>query len=160
MFSLDTLKVIKLSPEAKLPTRATEYDAGYDLYALNEGEIAPNTHSIIPLGIAIRLPVLPYPYKIYGSIRSRSGLSAKNNIEVGAGVIDYSYTKEVCVILHNHNLYNNLHIYGDKIFKYKKHDRIAQLILEVHVTPDVEEVKEFDVLKNNSRNGGFGSTGN
>jgi len=141
----------KSHPDAVIPTRATEYDAGYDLYALEEGVIIPNNKSIIKTGISIRMPVLPKPFKVYGSIRSRSGLSAKHNLEVGAGVIDRGYIKDLGVILYNHSF---------KTYYYKKGDRIAQLILEVHIAPDIYEVKEFDVLSNNDRNGGFGSTGN
>ena len=144
------LQCKKLHPDATLPTRATEYDAGYDLYALEDGQIYPNQHTIIPTGIAIRMPTLPHPYRVYGSIRSRSSLSAKHGIEVGAGVIDMGYTKGIGVILYNHN---------PTLFKYKKGDRIAQLILEVHITPEIEEVDGLPELENNNRNGGFGSTG-
>jgi dUTP pyrophosphatase len=144
------LQVIKLHPDAILPQRATEHDAGYDLFALDDVEISPRKKQIINTGIAIRMPVLKHPLKVFGSIRSRSGLSAKFNLETGAGVIDFSYEKAIGVILHNH---------GNNYYKVQKGDRIAQLILQVYIAPDVIEVQEFPKIENNDRHGGFGSTG-
>jgi dUTP pyrophosphatase len=140
----------KLDKDAKLPTRSTTYAAAYDLYSLNDGVVEPLKNAIIPTGIAIRIPQIEFPLKVYASIRSRSGLSAKKQIEVGAGVIDLDYCDEVKVVLFNHS---------DVVFAYKKHDRIAQLILEVFIAPDIAEVDEFPQLENNNRSGGFGSTG-
>lgn len=143
------LQVKKLHKNAVLPKRSTDYAAGYDLYALDAGVIPPRSKSILKTGIAIRLPILEPPYAVYGSIRSRSGLSAKHNLEVGAGVIDFDYTNEICVILHNHS---------DLEYAYKSGDRIAQLVLEVNITPDIHEVPEFSIIES-TRTGGFGSTG-
>lgn len=176
-FRLKPLQVKKLHPNAILPTRATMYDAGYDLYALEDGEINPNEKEIIGTGIAVRIPQLEYPFKVYGSIRSRSGLSAKNNLEVGAGVVDLGYSREIKVILYNHNKseiekkeeYNSQGDFSHmgeyetgEIFYYKAGDRVAQLVLEVHISPEVEEVEEVEELselESNDRVGGFGSTG-
>lgn len=145
----EVLQVKKLDKNAKLPTRGTELSAGYDLYALNSGCIKPKSKALIGTGIAIRLPQISNTLKVYGSIRSRSGLSIKHSLEVGAGVIDLDYSKEVGVILYNH---------GDMPFEYNAHERIAQLILEVHLTPEVKEVEELSAV-NSNRKGGYGSTG-
>ncbi len=145
------LNVIKLDDAATLPIRASKYDAGYDLYALNDGQIEPRGRGLVRTGISIRMPEFAAgQLKIYGSIRSRSGLSVKHGIEVGAGVIDFSYDKELCVVLYNHS---------DVLFQYSGGDRIAQLVLEAHVLPPVVQVEQFMVLVNNDRTGGFGSTG-
>jgi dUTP pyrophosphatase len=150
-YYLQPLQVQKLHADAKIPTRATTYDAGYDLYALESGQIESNDMAIIRTGIAVRLPQLQYPFRVYGSMRARSGLSAKNCLEVGAGVVDLGYSGEIKVILHNHS--------KSTIFRYNAGDRIAQLVLEVHVTPEVVEVDELPPLKDNDRRDGFGSTG-
>jgi dUTP pyrophosphatase len=144
------LLIKKLSPDAKLPSRATNYSAGYDLYALEAGSVMPGAKALVKTGIAIRMPKLPYPFKVYGSIRSRSGLSVKAELETGAGVIDYDYNNAVGVVLRN---------FGGSEFVYEKHARIAQLVLEVHITPDVVEVEDLPEVENNDRVGGFGSTG-
>jgi dUTP pyrophosphatase len=145
------LQVKKLHPDAKIPTRATKYDAGYDLYALEDGKIDANGMKMIRTGIAVRIPQLDHPFRVYGSMRSRSGLSAKYCLEVGAGVVDLGYSGELKVILHNHH--------KSDAFSYEAGDRIAQFVLEVHVTPGILEVEEFSELKDNNRQDGFGSTG-
>lgn len=144
----DKLQIQKLHDHAKIPIRATNHAAGYDLYSLEEGSILPHSKSLIRTGIAIKLPKIRN-FKIYGNIRSRSGLSVKNGIEVGAGVIDEDYHDEIYILLHNHS---------DIQFNYLKHQRIAQLVLEVIVTPTIIEVEELKKDFNNNRKGGFGST--
>ena len=65
----------------------------------------------------------------------RSGLTWKHSIDVGAGVIDADYRGPVGVILFNHS---------DVDFEVKVGDRIAQLIIEKIVTPNVMEVEDLD----------------
>ena len=78
----------------------------------------------------------------------RSGLAWKHSIDVGAGVIDADYRGPVGVILFNHS---------DVDFEVKVGDRIAQLIIEKILTPDVVEVEDLDSTVRGE--GGFGSTG-
>jgi dUTP pyrophosphatase len=63
-------------------------------------------------------------------------------------VIDADYRGPVGVILFN---------FSDRDFKISAGDRVAQLILERIVTPDVLEVEDLDVTVRGA--GGFGSTG-
>src|SRR5207247_7066811 len=84
-----SVKVTKLSPNAKVPVKATDGAAGYDLFA-SEATVIPASavregrveigHALVATGIAISLP----PGHV-GRIGSRSGLSTRHNIEVGAG---------------------------------------------------------------------------
>lgn len=67
---------------------------------------------------------------------------------MGAGVIDADYRGSVGVILFNHS---------DVDFEIKEGDRIAQLIIEKIITPDVVEVEDLDSTARGA--GGFGSTG-
>ena len=140
------LKVKKLSPHAIIPTRATEGSVGYDLHSADELDthIPPNSRGVVSTGIAVSLP-----HNTYGRIASRSGLSVKNGIEVGGGVVDRDYTGEIKVILFNHDSKHWMHV--------KKGYKIAQLILESCVTPGVEEVEELVETERGSN--GFGSTG-
>ena len=46
-FDYDIIKVQLLQPEAQIPTRANEYDAGFDLHAIVDAVIPPHTHTII-----------------------------------------------------------------------------------------------------------------
>lgn len=88
------------------------------------------------------------PQQCYGRIAPRSGLAAKNFIDVGAGVVDEDYRGNIGVVMFNH---------ADTAFEVKKGDRIAQLICERIFYPTIEEV---DKLSDTVRGaGGFGSTG-
>ena len=86
--------------------------------------------------------------KLFWSVAPRSGLAWKHSIDVGAGVIDADYRGPVGVILFN---------YSDVDFEVKAGDRIAQLIIEQIVTPEVTEVDDLDLTVRGA--GGFGSTG-
>lgn len=142
------LKVKKLHENAHIPTRANAKAAGYDLYSLESGSVQPKSRSLIKTGISVQIPTLDYPYRCYGSIRSRSGLSYRMGIEVGAGVIDIDYTGEIGVVIHNHS---------NDVWEYNAGERIAQLVLEVHITPSVLEVGSIE--RTSRGDGGFGSTG-
>ena len=137
------LRVKRLTSEAVLPSRGSGGAVGYDLYSTDELIIGRGQRGLISTGIAIVLP-----NGVYGRVAPRSGLTVKNGIQVGAGVIDPDYTGEVKVVLFNH---------GDKDFEVRKGDRIAQLILERCETPQVEEIGLL--LETERGSGGFGSTG-
>ena len=83
-------------------------------------------------------------------IAPRSGLSVKNNIDIGAGVVDYDYRGEIFVCFINND--------NDKTYSIKKGDRIAQMILE-----RINRFENIYVVDNHTETsrgtGGFGSTG-
>ena len=133
----------KLEESATIPTRATDSDAGYDLYSINEGIVPAGKRRVLGTGVAIAIPP---PY--YGRVAPRSGLAVKKGIDVLAGVVDAGYRGEVGVVLQN---------FSDEDFPYKKGDRVAQLILEQCNTIGWVELEE---LEDSTRSdGGFGSTG-
>ena len=134
----------KLSSDATVPRRGTTCAAGYDLYSSEDCMVGARSSVKVPTGIAIRLPD-----GCYGSMRSRSGLSFKNDIEVGAGVIDSDYSGEIKIHLYNH---------GDVPVFLPKQSRIAQLIIQEYKTVVMETVEELPAV-NSTREGGFGSTG-
>jgi dUTP pyrophosphatase len=137
------IEIKKLRSDAVVPTRGSNKAAGLDLYAVSVAEIAPNSRTIVPTGIAISIPDT-----VYARIAPRSGLAAKNGINVLAGVVDSDYRGEIKVILHNT---------GSDRFIVNPGDRIAQLILEKIIIPEVVLV---DTLDNTTRGAdGFGSTG-
>jgi dUTP pyrophosphatase len=135
-----------------IPTRATLKSAGFDLKSSENCVVPTRSHKAIKTGIIVNLP----PHS-YGRIASRSGLSLKHGIEVGAGVIDEDYQNEVMVILYNHS---------DTDFIVNENDRIAQLIVEGVIYPNVlleNREGKIESLKESClkivRTGGFGSTG-
>ena len=81
-------------------------------------------------------------------IAPRSGLAVKHAIATGAGVIDEDYRGEVKILLFNH---------AAEDFKIAKGDRIAQMVLERIVTPEVVVLEQLEESVRGA--GGFGSTG-
>ncbi|XP_044139202.1 deoxyuridine 5'-triphosphate nucleotidohydrolase, mitochondrial [Bufo gargarizans] len=137
------LRFAKLSEHASTPTRGSARAAGYDLYSAYDYEIGPQDKAIVKTDIQIAVPS-----GCYGRVAPRSGLAAKNFIDVGAGVIDEDYRGNVGVVLFN---------FGKEPFAVKKGDRVAQLICERIFYPALEEVKVLDDTVRGA--GGFGSTG-
>ena len=124
------LRVKKLSPSAVLPTRGSPGAAGYDLSAAHDSIVPARGKALIKTDLSIAIPE-----NTYARIAPRSGLAHKHFIDTGAGVVDYDYRGNVGVILFNH---------AETEFTVKAGDRIAQLILERIVTPEVVEVRELD----------------
>uniref|UniRef100_A0A0D9VX92 Deoxyuridine 5'-triphosphate nucleotidohydrolase n=1 Tax=Leersia perrieri TaxID=77586 RepID=A0A0D9VX92_9ORYZ len=137
------LKVKKLSENAVLPSRGSAHAAGYDLSSAAEAVVPARGKAMVPTDLSIAIPD-----GTYARIAPRSGLALKHSIDVGAGVIDADYRGPVGVILFNHS---------DVDFVVKPGDRIAQMIIEVIVTPEVAEVEDLDATVRGE--GGFGSTG-
>lgn len=145
-----------MRPTAILPTRAFSTDAGLDLYAdipvslyLHNGE-----RYLFPTGLAIEIPD-----GYVGKIESRSGLSAKFGIQVGAGVIDASYRGEVGVLLYNFNppVLGSVVPHGPPEYvEIKPGQKIAQLVIYPIALPEPEEVQELSASDRGE--GGFGST--
>lgn len=132
----------RLTETARLPTRATEYAAGLDLYA-DETVTIPEYHRAwVSTGIAIALN----PYHV-GQIWPRSGL-AGHGLDTSAGVVDSDYRGEVKVLLVN----------GSHERKtVRAGDRIAQLLIVPITRPELIEV---DALPETERGAnGFGSSG-
>ena len=137
------MQVSKLSLDAILPTRATKYSAGIDLYSPISGTLEPFQRLLVPIDISIKLPEQTFVH-----ILPRSGLALKSGIHIGAGVIDEDYRGNVGVILFN---------LSDKPYEFKKGDRIAQMVIKRYEKVDIEEV---NVLDNTERGtSGFGSSG-
>src|SRR5437868_12383573 len=81
------IRVQKLKPDARLPSKGSTKAAGHDLFAYEDTRIPANGQKTIGTGIAIGLPD-----GTYGCIGPQSGLAVKHRIYVMAGVIDAYYT--------------------------------------------------------------------
>lgn len=141
------LRVNLLHPDAFLPKYGSEGAAGMDLsaylptYSLT---LPPGERAIVPTGISIELPT----NNMYARVAPRSGLAARMGIDVLAGVIDSDYRGEIGVVLVNH---------GHVDFEITHGDRIAQLIIERILHPEIVQVGALSETQRGS--GGFGSTG-
>lgn len=162
--SSDKLLVKCHSNHATLPRRATEGSAGYDLYSSEACSIGPGERRIVSTDISIEVP-----QGTYGRIAPRSGLAVKWGINVLAGVIDLVslsilFDSLFELLIHSFYLQDYRGVIGVVLvnhsnlpFKIDMGDRIAQLILEVCATPEVEEAKELSQTIRGED--GFGSTG-
>jgi len=138
------VKFVKLHPDAKMPTKATEGSACWDLYAAENKDIEEGAIPIISIGIAVEVPK-----GYFLEMRPRSGLSSESIIIPNSPcTIDNDYRGEVKVMLRKVGYGFHRIIIGD---------RIAQCRL-VPIIP-IEWV-EVDKLSETERGeGGFGSTG-
>lgn len=135
----------KLNEDVILPSYAHNTDAGADIYANEEVEIAGNATVIIKTGLKVAVPV---GWEL--QIRPRSGMSIKTPIRIAnaPGTIDAGYRDEVGVICHNTSPYP---------YTIHKGDRIAQFIPKVCPMISWTEGKVAEI--GDDRKGGFGSTG-
>lgn len=140
---MSTLRVKKLSDKAIIPTRGSPLSAGLDLSAAHKTVVTARGKALVKTDLAIVCPE-----GTYGRIAPRSGLAWKKHVDVGAGVIDADYRGPVGVVLFNH---------ADEDLVVEVGDRVAQLVLERIVIPEVLEVDELDETERGA--GGFGSTG-
>lgn len=135
------MKVV-LDPGAKMPTRAHCYDAGLDLYAMEDGYIRCNQSRTFDTGTHVEIPE-----GYVGLVKSKSGLMCNHGI-ITDGTIDAHYTGPIKVCLFNH---------GGSKYEVKKGDKIAQLVIVPCLLPELELV---DSLEETDRgDNGFGSTG-
>jgi len=143
------IKVKRLTETARLPTKAHESDAGFDIYADEDKIIPPLSRESIHTGIAIELPEIPESNKeIYVRIAPRSGLSVKSGIDIFAGVIDRGYSGELIVCMFNSS---------KEEFKVNKGDKIAQMIPTLILKDSLIEVESLEDSKRGEK--GFGSSG-
>lgn len=138
-------RVKRLHPDAQIPTRAHDLDAGFDLYALEPKDLPPGGLIKVRTGVAIGVPAGQV-----GDIRPRSGLaSAGITVANAPGTIDPGYTGEIVVLLVNHSHANTLHI--------NPGDRVAQIVFTYTNTQPLVEVEHLGASERGEC--GFGSTG-
>lgn len=135
-----------LSEDAVVPAYAHADDAGADLYADEDVELAPFARAVVATGVAIALPA-----GHAGFIHPRSGLSSKHGVTVvnAPGTIDAGYRGEIKVPLVN--------LDPDATYTVQRGDRIAQLVVQAVAHARFTIVDQLDDTERGV--GGFGSTG-
>lgn len=140
------LRIKRLVPDIELPVRAHADDAGIDLHSAEEITLAPGQRALVSTGIAMALPV-----GTVGLVHPRSGLAVKHGLSIvnAPGTIDAGYRGEVKV--------NLINLDPAESFTVTRGMRIAQLLVQEVLLPEVVEVEELDETERGS--GGHGSTG-
>lgn len=132
----------RLSSHARVPQVMQAGDVAADVYAADELVVPARGRAVVPLDLALDLPV-GFRARLFG----RSGLGATHGLDVGAGLIDQGYHGNISVLVFNHS---------EEPFAIAIGDRIAQLAVERTTLPHFVEVERFD---RNGRTEGWGSSG-
>jgi len=140
------LAIRRLRPDATLPVRAYDGDAGLDLHAAEGVVIGPGERATVPTGIAVELP-----HGHAGLVLPRSGLAARHGIALvnAPGLIDSGYRGEIRVLLLNTD--------RSQAFSCAAGARIAQLV--VVAVAQAEPVEAAELTSSDRGAGGFGSSG-
>ncbi len=142
-FTTSSLRFKQLDPRAVLPHRGSALAAGLDVCGIEELEIPPRQRVMARTGLEVAIPP-----GFYGRVAPRSGLAAKNGLDVLAGVIDSDYRGEIICVLYNT---------GDETIKLPAGSKICQLIVEQIITPEATWATDLDETARGAF--GFGSTG-
>jgi len=135
------IRIQKIDPSAKLPSFAYDGDGGMDIFSCEECILSPG--EIKAVGTDLKIAI---PEGYAGFVWDKSGL-ALEGLTTLAGVLDSGYRGEVKVVLLN---------VGRKPYHIKKHQKIAQLVIQKVERPEITE----EVLDDSERGErGFGSTG-
>lgn len=141
-----TVRIRQLDPDLPLPSRAHRGDAGADLHAAEDIELAPGQRALVGTGVAIALPL-----GTVGLLHPRSGLAAKQGLSIvnAPGTIDADYRGEIKVCLINLDPTTPIQI--------TRGMRIAQLLVQRVELVDFLAVASLDETGRGSD--GYGSTG-
>jgi len=141
------LPVRLLTTTARMPTRAHDDDAAFDLHADEALTLAPGQRTAVRTGLALSLTPATA-----GLVLPRSGLAAKHGITVlnAPGLIDPGYRGEIMAILLNTD--------SSQPFQVRLGDRIAQLLIIDLLAVTMTSV-DGDLQTTARGANGFGSTG-
>ena len=129
--------------DAFLPQRQTTGAAGFDLKSKDAMIVPAHGSAIVDTGVSVALPP-----GHYARIAGRSSLAFKHDVTAFEGTIDQDYRGPIKVKLFNHS---------DKEFPIAEKQRIAQMIIQTYVVPNMNVVSHLSQTERGT--GGFGSTG-
>jgi len=138
--------VQRLDPDLPLLAYAHPGDAGADLVAAEDVDVAPGGRALVRTGIAVAIPD-----GYVGLVHPRSGLAVRLGVTVlnAPGTVDAGYRGEIMVNLVNHD--------PEAAAKICRGDRIAQLVVQRVERADFHVVDQLPQSRRGG--GGHGSTG-
>ena len=133
---------ILLDKGAKMPTKAHDTDAGFDLYTPYEFTVKANGSAVVQTGVHMVIPK-----NFCGVVISKSGLLTRQDITT-TGLVDAAYTGEIVIKVQNN---------GNKDYHFNRGDKVTQIM--ILPVPEVElvEVEYLPFTERGDR--GFGSSG-
>lgn len=111
----DKILFRKKRPDATLPSRKHEQDAGLDLHSVEEVTLKSGESKVVHTGIELAKCMPDLVLFIW----PKSGMDAKYGITTGAGVVDSNYRGEILVLLRN---------VSDSDYIISKGEQVAQLV--------------------------------
>lgn len=135
-------------PDAKLPTQAYVYDAGWDLYAIEDVFIPLGEVKEVKTGVHFEIP----PGYV-GIVFTRSSYGKAGKV-VHHGVIDSGYRGELSVFVRNSTNFVYSSIHGLNICKG---DKVAQIIF--FKLPQVNLIQVETLSESERGEKGYGSSG-
>lgn len=137
------LKVKKLDPEAKLPTKGHPGDAGIDFYTLEEVSFEPGEQKRVRTGIAFELPK-----GCAGLFWDKSSISFNYGLTIVGGVIDEGFRGEVTISMFN---------ISKEIQTLKKGQKFTQMLIQKFEDCDVVESETLsETIRGQGREGSTG----
>ena len=141
------INIKRINEKAIIPTRGSEYAAGYDLYAWVDKVVQIKPHETVKIGTGLSIEI---PDGYFGDIRPRSGKATKEGLRPAntPGTVDSDYRGEVIVAIHND---------FDTVGTIEPNERIAQMVILPYLSVTFNEVDELSDTDRGTH--GFGSTG-
>ncbi|TFV53190.1 dUTP diphosphatase [Blastococcus sp. TF02A-35] len=134
------------APDGALPSYALPGDAGADLTAVEDVELAPFERRLVGTGVAVAIPD-----GYAGFVHPRSGLAHRLGLGMvnAPGTIDAGYRGEIKV--------NLINLDPQRTLRLSRGDRIAQLVVQPVTRARFVPVAELPASERGE--GGHGSTG-
>lgn len=134
--------------DAKIPTKAYEGDAGFDLYAVEDVCIPFERNIEVKTGICFEIPP-----EYVGILFARSSYG-KKGITIHHGIIDCEYRGEI--ILYIRNTFRDEKNYAIPEIVIKRGDKIAQIVFIP--IPKVNLIQVDNLSESDRGEKGFGSS--
>lgn len=139
------VKLLRVSPNARVPTKGTSGSAYWDLYAAETFYLGAG--EVYPISTGWRVEV---PEGFFLDVRPRSGLATKGlTVNNSPGTVDADFRGELKIIFINHSGSHYLVSVGD---------RIAQCAIMPVVPTEFSEAAELSEAPSRGKKG-YGSTG-
>lgn len=143
------VKVKKLTENASLPIKGTDFSAGFDLVATSSKNVAEGSSVFVEYGTGLAVEI---PEGYCGLIFPRSSITANTSLVLGnaVGLVDADYRGEIKLRFRPINQSSNK--------SYKVGEKVGQLVIMPY--PKIEYVEVTELNETVRGSGSFGSTGN
>ncbi len=146
------VRVYKARPDAKVPQRAHDTDAGMDFFfcpaeSMVAKRIAPGESVLLQTGVKVEVPE-----NCMLQVMNKSGVASRRHLIAGACVVDEGYDGEIFVNLHN---------IGNMPQFIEPGQKIAQGVFVQITKPTLQVIEEDSIYGGQTArgSGALGSTG-